>query len=40
MEAGKEVHELMVEKTRLEIDNLRLHLVELRKRAEDWGTEG
>ncbi len=40
LEASKEVHELMVEKTRLEIDNLRLHLVELRKRAEDWGSEG
>lgn len=40
LEAGKEVHELMVEKTRLEIDSLRLHLVELRKRAEDWGSEG
>lgn len=37
--AGKEVHELMVEKTRLEIDGLRLQLVEMRKRTEDWGHE-
>ncbi|MBY0311971.1 MAG: hypothetical protein K2W85_07875 [Phycisphaerales bacterium] len=35
-EAGKEAHELMVEKTRLEIDGLRLHNAEARRRAEDW----
>jgi Tfp pilus assembly protein PilV len=39
LEAGKEYHELMVEKTRLEMDSLRLHIAELRKRAEDWGTD-
>lgn len=41
IEASKEYHELMVEKTRLEMDNLRLHLMELRKRArtEDWRSE-
>jgi hypothetical protein len=35
-EAGKEFHELMVEKAKLEIDSLRLHITELRKRIEDW----
>lgn len=35
-EASREAHELMVEKTRLEIDGLRLHNAELRKRMEDW----
>ena len=41
IEASKEYHELMVEKTRLEMDTLRLHLMELRKRArtEDWREE-
>jgi Tfp pilus assembly protein PilX len=39
VEAGKEYHELMVEKTKLEMDSLRLHIAELRKRAEDWGTD-
>lgn len=34
--AGREFHELMVEKARLEIDNLRLHNAELRRRIEDW----
>lgn len=38
-EAGKEYHELMVEKTRLEIESLRLHVVELRKRIEDWRSD-
>jgi hypothetical protein len=38
-EAGKEYHELMVEKTRLEIESLRLHVVELRKRLEDWRSD-
>ena len=38
-EAGKEVHELMVEKTKLEIDSLRLHIAELRKRMEDWNSD-
>lgn len=38
-EAGKEAHELMVEKTRLEIDSLRLHIAEMRKRMEDWNTD-
>ena len=36
IDAGKEAHELMVEKTRLEIDGLRLHIAEQRKRMEDW----
>ena len=35
-EAGKEYHELMVEKAKLEIDSLRLHIAELRKRMDDW----
>ena len=40
-EAAKEFHELMVEKSRLEIESLRLHIRELRKRMEDWsGGEG
>ncbi len=34
--AGKEYHELMVEKSRLEIDSLRLHITELRQRLDDW----
>lgn len=37
--ASKEYHELMVEKTRLEIDSLRLHILEQRKRAEDWRSD-
>lgn len=36
LEASKEFHELMVEKTRLEIDSLRLHVAEQRRRVEDW----
>lgn len=36
IEAGKEYHELMVEKTRLEMDSLRLHIAEQRRRIEDW----
>lgn len=36
IEAGREYHELMVEKTKLEMDSLRLHIAELRKRMEDW----
>lgn len=36
MDASREYHELMVEKTKLEIDSLRLHIAELRKRMEDW----
>lgn len=36
LEASKEFHELMVEKTRLEIDSLRLHVAEQRRRIEDW----
>lgn len=39
IEAGKEVHELMVEKTKLEMDSLRLHNAEARKRMEDWNTD-
>lgn len=38
-EAAKEYHELMVEKARLEIDSLRLHITEARKRLEDWRGE-
>lgn len=38
-EAGREAHELMVEKTRLEIDSLRLHIAELRKRLDDWSSD-
>jgi hypothetical protein len=37
IQAAKEFHELTVEKTRLEIDSLRLHIVELRKRIDDFG---
>lgn len=37
LHAAKEFHELSVEKTRLEIDSLRLHITEQRKRMEDWG---
>jgi hypothetical protein len=37
LDAGKEYHELLVEKTKLEMDSLRLHIAELRKRlADDW----
>lgn len=36
--AEREFHEIMVEKNRLEIENLRLHIRELRKRMEDWGS--
>ena len=39
IEAGKEYHELMVEKTKLEMDSLRLHIAELRKRMEDWRSD-
>jgi hypothetical protein len=39
IEAGKEFHELMVEKTKLEMDSLRLHIAEVRKRMEDWNTD-
>jgi hypothetical protein len=39
LEAGKEYHELMVEKTKLEMDSLRLHIAELRKRMEDWNSD-
>lgn len=35
-EAGKEAHELMVEKMKLEIDGLRLHNAEARRRIDDW----
>jgi predicted RNase H-like nuclease (RuvC/YqgF family) len=38
-EASKEYHELMVEKTRLEMDALRLQIAEHRRRAEDWRSE-
>lgn len=38
-EAAKEYHELMVEKARLEIDSLRLHIAEARRRLEDWRGE-
>lgn len=37
LHAAKEYHELSVEKTKLEIDSLRLHITEQRKRMEDWG---
>ena len=37
LEASKEFHELMVEKTKLEIDSMRLHIAELRKRMDDFG---
>ncbi|MFT3684549.1 MAG: hypothetical protein QM783_06400 [Phycisphaerales bacterium] len=37
IQASKEFHELTVEKTKLEIDSLRLHIVELRKRIDDFG---
>ena len=36
IEAGKEYHELLVEKTKLEMDSLRLHIAEVRRRMEDW----
>lgn len=39
IEASKEYHELMVEKTKLEIDSLRLHIAEIRKRMEDWRSD-
>lgn len=39
IEAGKEYHELMVEKTKLEMDSLRLHIAEMRKRLEDWRSD-
>lgn len=38
LEAGKEAHELMVEKMRLEMDSLRLHIAEQRRRGEDWNS--
>jgi mannitol-specific phosphotransferase system IIBC component len=34
--AAKEYHELMVEKTKLEMDSMRLHIAEVRKRLDDW----
>lgn len=34
--ASKEYHELMVEKARLEIDSLRLHIAEQRRRMDVW----
>ena len=36
IDASKEYHELMVEKTKLEMDSLRLHIAEQRRRMEDW----
>ena len=40
LEASKEFHELMVEKTRLEMDSMRLHIAEQRRRIDDWhGTD-
>jgi hypothetical protein len=39
VDASKEAHELMVEKTKLEIDGLRLHNAEARRRMEDWRSE-
>ncbi len=39
MAAGKEFHELMVEKAKLEIDSLRLHIAEQRRRMEDWRSD-
>lgn len=36
LEAAKEYHELMVEKARLEMDSLRLHIAEQRRRIDDW----
>ncbi|HYD00997.1 MAG TPA: hypothetical protein VEB22_07195 [Phycisphaerales bacterium] len=38
--AAREFHELSVEKTKLEIDSLRLHIAEQRKRIDDWGLGG
>lgn len=35
--AAREFHELNVEKVKLEIDSLRLHIAEQRKRIDDWG---
>ena len=40
LHAAKEFHELSVEKTKLEIDSLRLHIAEQRKRIDDWGLGG
>lgn len=39
IEAAKEYHELMVEKTKLEIDTLRLQVAEMRRRYEDWRSD-
>ncbi len=39
LEASKEFHELMVEKTRLEMDSMRLHIAEQRRRIDDWHAE-
>lgn len=40
MVAAREFHELNVEKTKLEIDSLRLHIAEQRKRMDDFGLGG
>jgi cytidylate kinase len=40
LHAAKEFHELSVEKTKLEIDSLRLQIAEQRKRIDDWGLGG
>jgi hypothetical protein len=40
LHAAKEFHELTVEKTKLEIDSLRLHIAEQRKRMDDFGLGG
>jgi hypothetical protein len=40
LEASKEFHELMVEKTRLEMDSMRLHIAEQRRRIDDWHGTG
>lgn len=40
LHAAKEYHELSVEKTKLEIDSLRLHIAEQRKRLDEFGLGG
>lgn len=40
LHAAKEFHELTVEKTKLEIDSLRLHIAEQRKRLDEFGLGG
>jgi hypothetical protein len=40
LQASKEFHELNVEKTKLEIDSLRLHIAEQRKRLDEFGLGG